>query len=427
MIDAGEEDDGTPFIVLEYVEGETLKDRIRRMGRLPVTEAVAYAIEIARGLQAAHERDIVHRDVKPQNVLLDEHGVARVTDFGIARSLRDEGLTADGRVLGTTDYVSPEQALGHQVTPQSDIYSLGVVLYEMLTGDVPFHGETQVSVAMHHVRDELPDVQAGRPEISSALAAIVDTATAKDLAERYAGTGGLISDLEDALAIESRPQRPDHRRGDDGLPVAARHQAPARARTASSHPARWIAGIAVLTLAIAIAALLLANRAERGTGTSGARAAAGLHRRDPRPEQRRGLRPGRRRRRARQPRRRRRSTAIRAAPGTPRPTSPATSPRPASGSPSTPSRASTRARSAIDTPTPGWSGSVYAAAGGNAPPAKIDDPAWKKVGSIPLAERAHARRTSTRRATPFRWYLVWIEKFAPGQEKVEISEIYLYR
>ena len=166
-------------------------------------EAVAYAIEIARGLQAAHDRDIVHRDVKPQNVLLDEDGAARVTDFGIARSLTDHGLTADGRVLGTTDYVSPEQALGHAVTPQSDIYSLGVVLYEMLIGDVPFHGENQVAVAMRHVRDELPDVQARRPEISSALASVVDHATAKDLEVRYATANDLIADLEDALAIET--------------------------------------------------------------------------------------------------------------------------------------------------------------------------------------------------------------------------------
>src|SRR5919109_2552524 len=144
VIDAGE-DDGAPYIVFEYVEGETLKDRIRRMGRLPIPEAVAYAIEIARGLQAAHDRRIVHRDVKPQNVLIDEEGTAKVTDFGIARSLTEEGLTADGRVLGTTDYVSPEQALGNPVSGQTDIYSLGIVLYEMLTGDVPFHGETQVS------------------------------------------------------------------------------------------------------------------------------------------------------------------------------------------------------------------------------------------------------------------------------------------
>ena len=126
VIDAGE-DEGRPYIVFEYVEGETLKERIRRLGRLPIAEAVAYAIEIARALGAAHARHIVHRDVKPQNVLIDEEGSAKVTDFGIARTLDEEGLTADGRVLGTTDYVSPEQALGQQVTGQSDLYSLGVV------------------------------------------------------------------------------------------------------------------------------------------------------------------------------------------------------------------------------------------------------------------------------------------------------------
>src|SRR5919109_3276576 len=104
VIDAGE-DQGCPYIVFEYVAGETLKERIRRMGRLPVPEALAYAIEIARGLQAAHDRRIVHRDVKPQNVLIDEEGTAKVTDFGIARSLEGEGLTLAGRVLGTTDYV----------------------------------------------------------------------------------------------------------------------------------------------------------------------------------------------------------------------------------------------------------------------------------------------------------------------------------
>ena len=164
VIDAGEDGD-RPYIVLEYVEGETLKQRIRRMGRLPVTEAIAYAIEIARALSAAHERGIVHRDVKPQNVLVDTEGTAKVTDFGIARGLADEGLTADGRVLGTTDYVSPEQALGHPVTGQSDVYSLGIVLYEMLTGEVPFRGENQIAVAMKHVREELPDVRLRRPEV----------------------------------------------------------------------------------------------------------------------------------------------------------------------------------------------------------------------------------------------------------------------
>src|SRR4051794_38601308 len=153
VIDAGE-DESRPYIVFEYVEGETLKQRINELGRLPVDESVAYAIEIARALGCAHDHGIVHRDVKPQNVLIDEEGSAKVTDFGIARSLKDDGLTADGRVLGTTDYVSPEQALGHDVNGQSDIYSLGIVLYEMLTGEVPFHGENQISVAMKHVRED---------------------------------------------------------------------------------------------------------------------------------------------------------------------------------------------------------------------------------------------------------------------------------
>src|SRR6266516_3076590 len=185
VIDAGE-DEGRPYIVFEYVEGKTLKDRIRRMGRLPVAEAVAYAVEIARALGYAHQRHIVHRDVKPQNVLIDPEGSAKVTDFGIARSLQEEGLTADGRVLGTTDYVSPEQALGQEVNGQSDIYSLGVVLFEMLTGEVPFHGENQVAVAMKHVREDLPDIQVRRPEVSATLAAVLDRMTEKELDRRYA-------------------------------------------------------------------------------------------------------------------------------------------------------------------------------------------------------------------------------------------------
>src|ERR1700750_3408708 len=195
VIDYGE-DDSRPYIVFEYVEGETLKERIRRNGRLPITEAVAYAIEIARAVGTAHARHIVHRDVKPQNVLLDEEGSAKGTGFGTPRALDEEGLTADGRVLGTTDYVSPEQALGRPVTGQSDLYSLGIVLFEMLTGDVPFKGDNQVAVAMKHVREQLPDVQVRRPEVSNALAAVVDRATAKDLDRRYTDDRELIADLE---------------------------------------------------------------------------------------------------------------------------------------------------------------------------------------------------------------------------------------
>ena len=138
VIDAGD-DDGHPYIVFEYVPGQTLKRRVDELGRLPLDEATAYAIEVGRGLAAAHAARLVHRDVKPQNVLIDSEGRAKVTDFGIARSLEGHGLTATGRVLGTTDYVSPEQAMGRDADPRTDVYSLGVVLYEMLTGEVPVH------------------------------------------------------------------------------------------------------------------------------------------------------------------------------------------------------------------------------------------------------------------------------------------------
>ena len=202
VIDAGE-DGGHPYIVFEYVEGETLKQRIDRVGALDPQEALAYAIEIARGLTVAHARNMVHRDIKPQNVLIDAEGRAKLTDFGISRQLEQDGMTATGRVLGTTDYVAPEQAMGHGVDPRSDIYSLGVVLYEMLIGQVPFHADSQVGVAMKHVNEELPDVQQRRPEVSAAAALVVERATAKDPAERYQTIGEMIDDLSTALEVEA--------------------------------------------------------------------------------------------------------------------------------------------------------------------------------------------------------------------------------
>jgi tRNA A-37 threonylcarbamoyl transferase component Bud32 len=263
VIDAGE-DDNTPYIVFEYVEGETLKDRIRRYGRLPIQESIAYAIEIARALGVAHERGIVHRDVKPQNVLVDEEGSAKVTDFGIARTLDQEGLTADGRVLGTTDYVSPEQALGHAVTGQSDLYSLGIVLFEMLTGDVPFQGDNQVAVAMKHVREQLPDVQLRRPEVSNALAAVLERATAKETERRYPDDRALIADLEEVLAIET--QRSGQSTGEATavlrtLPPSTRRRLPARV----THPVRLVAALVVIAAVVVAAVLLLADNTKRGT------------------------------------------------------------------------------------------------------------------------------------------------------------------
>ena len=285
VIDAGEEPSedslelgvGTPYIVLEYVEGETLKQLIRREGPLEVTEAIAYAIEIARALGAAHERLIVHRDVKPQNVLIGEEGGAKITDFGIARTLTEEGLTVAGRVLGTTDYVSPEQALGQPVAGQSDLYSLGIVLYEMLTGQVPFTGETPVAVAMRHVREQVPDVQLLRADVSAATASVVDRAVAKDLDYRYQDADAMIAALEEVLAIEA--SRSGQATGEvtsvlRTLPGATRRRLPWRMR----HPARWAASLALLAAIVAIALVAASLQTHSGTGVApGVHSSAGLH------------------------------------------------------------------------------------------------------------------------------------------------------
>lgn len=264
VIDFGE-DDGRPYIVLELVEGETLKRRIRRVGRLEVDEAVAYAIEIGRALSAAHAERLVHRDVKPQNVLIDDEGRAKVTDFGIARSLETHGLTATGRVLGTTDYVAPEQALDHEVTRQSDVYSLGVVLYEMLVGEPPFKADSQVAVAMKHVQERMPDVQLMRPDVSSALAAVVDRATAKELPNRYATATQLVDDLEHVLAIEAA--RAGETTGEASavlreLPGETTELAPMRLRS----PRRWLLSVALVALVASGVVGFLATRTEPGPG-----------------------------------------------------------------------------------------------------------------------------------------------------------------
>ena len=421
VIDAGEED-GRPYIVFEYVEGETLKDRIRRLGRLPIDEAIAYAIEIARALGAAHGRGIVHRDVKPQNVLVDEEGSAKVTDFGIARSMDDSGLTAEGRVLGTTDYVSPEQALGHDVNGQSDIYSLGVVLYEMLTGDVPFHGENQVSVAMKHVREDLPDVSKRRPEVSAGLAAILDRMTDKDLRKRYPDALSLQADLEEALARELN--RTGRSTGEATavlrtLPDSARRRLPLRMRRR-----------------LPIVADRGADRRRRGARHRAAQGGRRPHaaRHGPGHGQARARHPRRvgqahlRARRSTRPatmrsttaRPRWRSTRSPARTGRPRATAPASSARTASASTSTPTPASTPARSPSTRQSPaGRRRSASPTA--NSPPKDIDG--WEKVAGGTVDKKRKRFRLDGER---HRYYLVWITGLAPGDERVKISEITLF-
>ena len=200
VIDRGEQD-GRQYIVFEYVDGENLKALVDRVGPLPEGEAIELALQVARALGFAHDQGLVHRDVKPQNVLLADGGGAKVTDFGIARSLGVQaGLTQTGTVMGTSDYIAPEQARGSRVDAQSDVYSLGAVLYELLTGEVPFRGDNFVAVAMRHINEPPPSVREQRPELSPCVDAVVRQAMAKEPGDRFHSMDELCAELSGCLA-----------------------------------------------------------------------------------------------------------------------------------------------------------------------------------------------------------------------------------
>jgi len=200
VIDRGEHA-GRQFIVFEYIDGENLKALIQRRGPAPVTTALELAMQIARGLSFAHQQGLVHRDVKPQNILLNGDGQAKVTDFGIARSLDvQHGMTQTGTVLGTSDYIAPEQAQGQRVDEHTDVYSLGVVLYEMLTNEVPFPGENFVAVAMRHINEEPPSIRDKRPDVTPRLEAAVQCAMAKRPEDRFQTMADFCRELEADLA-----------------------------------------------------------------------------------------------------------------------------------------------------------------------------------------------------------------------------------
>jgi eukaryotic-like serine/threonine-protein kinase len=200
VIDRGD-DDGRQYIVFEHVEGENLKELVLRTGRMSVRRALELALAVADGLSFAHDHGLVHRDVKPQNVLLSREGDVKVTDFGIARSLHVEhGVTQTGTVLGTGEYLAPEQASGKPVSPATDVYSLGVVLWELLAGDVPFVGENFVAVALRHVNEPPPSLRERRPDVSPRLEAAVDRAMAKDPARRFPSMNAFARELRACLA-----------------------------------------------------------------------------------------------------------------------------------------------------------------------------------------------------------------------------------
>ena len=269
VIDRGE-DAGRQFIVFEYIDGENLKELVVRRGRLSVTDAVELGLQIARALAFAHGQGLVHRDVKPQNVLLNGDGRAKVTDFGIARSLDVEGVTQAGTVLGTSDYIAPEQASGQPVDAQTDVYSLGVVLYELLSGDVPFAGDNFVAVAMKHVNEVAPSLLEVRADVPRRVANAIDRALEKDPERRFPSMDAFAAELESCLAeLEHGPGDGDTQ---ERIPVARAYPGIRPRKPVSP----WAVGLALLGLA-AIAAVVIGFLALPGHKHPRPAAAAAIH------------------------------------------------------------------------------------------------------------------------------------------------------
>ncbi len=197
IYDVGSED-GMHYIVMEYVEGITLKTYIEKKGQLSFKESVSIAIQVARGIEAAHNKDIIHRDIKPQNIIISTEGKVKVTDFGIARAASSNTISSD--VMGSVHYASPEQARNGFVDGRSDIYSLGIVMYEMITGRVPFDGDTTVAVAIQHLQEEMTSPRVYAPNVPISFEKIILKCTQKNADRRYQAISELISDLRKSLA-----------------------------------------------------------------------------------------------------------------------------------------------------------------------------------------------------------------------------------
>ena len=201
-------EDHIQYIVMEYIEGEILKDYISKRSRLTVDEAVEFAKELALGLEEIHNNGIVHRDVKASNIMVSEHGQIKIIDFGIAVNGESERLTRTGNVIGSVQYIAPEILEQKPITKLSDIYALGIILYEMLTGSVPFKGKTVIDTAMKHKREEIPHVNKMFPNIPQSLTNIVIKATAKNLSQRYKSMFAMYKDLDVCLSNEKSLEEP---------------------------------------------------------------------------------------------------------------------------------------------------------------------------------------------------------------------------
>ncbi len=196
VYDVGEEN-GIHYIVMELVEGITLKKYIEKKVRLTTKEAISIAIQVSMGIEAAHNNHIIHRDIKPQNIIISKEGKVKVTDFGIAKAASSNTITSN--VMGSVHYTSPEQARGGFSDEKSDIYSMGITMFEMLTGRVPYNGDTTVSIAIRHIQDPMPSLRDFVPEIPVSVENIVMKCTQKSPDRRYQNMGDMIKDLKQSL------------------------------------------------------------------------------------------------------------------------------------------------------------------------------------------------------------------------------------
>ena len=206
MYDVGE-DDGKYFIVMEFINGKTLKSLIKKRGALNLTEAIDIMLQITSAIACAHESLIIHRDIKPQNVLILEDGKIKITDFGIALALNSNELTQTNSVMGSVHYLPPEQASGNNATVKGDIYSIGILMFELITGKVPFRGENAVEIALKHMREPIPSVKDINPEIPQSVENIIIKATAKNPKNRYDSVSEMYEDLRFCLD-EDRKNEP---------------------------------------------------------------------------------------------------------------------------------------------------------------------------------------------------------------------------
>ena len=217
IYDVGSEN-GLHFIVMEYVEGITLKTYIEKKGQLSFKEATSIAIQVARGIEAAHNKDITHRDIKPQNIMISTDGKVKVTDFGIAKAISSNTIGSDA--MGSVHYASPEQARNGLIDGRSDIYSLGIVMYEMVTGRVPFDGETTVAVALQHLQEEMVAPSTYAPEIPISYERIVLKTTQKSPDRRYQNIAELLVDLAvTTIGVVPAPPFVEERSNHSGIPV----------------------------------------------------------------------------------------------------------------------------------------------------------------------------------------------------------------